>query len=184
MRLKCVFAGCSKSFSCQSKLDDHVNVHTMQRPHACDICGKAYPCKKGLDAHQKVHGEAQHACAHCGRCFVYAYCMHRHAAICQRVFVCEKCGATYQRLKWYKIHMRDKHKPVAKKSRECEQCGMQFSYRSSLVSHTKIVHEGRRVSCRWCGREFSYASSCREHAERCKHSPEQINDACSVGNAS
>lgn len=167
MKVRCAYVGCEKTFPCYAKLENHMNVHLNNRPHVCDICDKSYPSKKGLDAHRDVHYPAAFQCAECKKKFIYKTNLVRHAAVCQRVFKCERCTKVYSKEGNYKRHVLAKH-PVREGSRiGCDQCDATFLSKFSLRTHRAIVHEGKRVACAWCGKVYSYKSSLLEHARRC-----------------
>lgn len=168
MKVKCAYVGCEKVFPCYAELESHMNVHMGSRPHVCDICDRGYPSRKGLNAHRSVHYPAAFQCAVCMKNFMHKAGLARHAATCQRTFVCGGCGKTYTREGNYRRHVLEKH-PVKEGNRiGCDQCDLTFLSKFSLRTHKRIIHEGVRVSCRLCGRQYSYASSLYEHMQTCK----------------
>lgn len=51
---------CSRPFSSQSRLNDHVRIHSGERPFICDVCGRAFTKQSNLRAHQRdVHTDPE-----------------------------------------------------------------------------------------------------------------------------
>lgn len=48
---------CSQQFSSVSELQDHMNIHTGQRPYKCGMCYKSFSVASNLNEHFKVHLE-------------------------------------------------------------------------------------------------------------------------------
>ena len=183
-RLKCVYVGCDKQFSCQSKLEDHLNVHRKIRPHVCDICDMGYPSKKGLDVHRRTHASPAFVCGLCGASFVHKLNQQRHTKTCPALarekHTCRLCKKAYTRPGSYIRHLSEKHGVTCdstdaadeaidrKRKIKCTLCDSTFAHRSSLYAHRKIVHENKRCHCRFCGRQYSYASSLKTHMEHCR----------------
>lgn len=48
----------------------HLQVHSDQRPHACDVCGKRFHRKSTLNRHVSVHtGVLAYECDYCKKKF-------------------------------------------------------------------------------------------------------------------
>jgi len=78
---------CGEAFSWPSRLQQHMTVHTGDKPYRCQVCDKACSHSSTLKKHMKtVHGgEKSHICQTCGKafCWVLAYrigvtCVTRH----------------------------------------------------------------------------------------------------------
>lgn len=174
MQLKCSFEGCEKSFSCQAKLQDHINVHLGIKPFGCEICQKSFYSKKYLRAHEEIHQGREVKCNECNTTFTRRHNFLRHLKYCSIRYECPDCLKTYRKKGSFETHLRNKHRAVdragnAKRSREiaqCELCKAEFKGKSNLRAHCRAVHEKIRFSCKSCGKEFSYNSSLKRHLER------------------
>ena len=56
-----------QKFNAQAAFDNHVRVHTNQRPFVCSVCDKGFKQKSHLTEHERIHsGQKPFTCAECG----------------------------------------------------------------------------------------------------------------------
>jgi KRAB domain-containing zinc finger protein len=173
MQLRCSFEDCEKSFPCQAKLQDHLNVHLGIRPFGCEICQKSFYSKKYLRAHEEIHQDKEIRCDKCSSTFTRRHNFLRHQKYCSIRYKCPGCSKIYKKRGSFESHLRNKHRAVDRtrsaRSRrivQCELCRAEFRGKSNLQAHHRAVHEKIRFVCKSCGKEFSYNSSLTKHLER------------------
>lgn len=177
--IKCTFSECSKTFSCKSKLQDHLNSHLGLKPYKCDICGIGFFSKRYLRIHNEIHIETDYICHNCNYKFNRKSNLMRHIKKCSEIvetstYKCEICNKSYKVKGFYLIHLEDHRrmnevteiKPQIQYNNldnKCEKCNKNFSRASNLQKHIKVIHNKERLNCEFCDREFNYDRSLKNH---------------------
>ncbi|EDW16050.2 zinc finger protein 91 [Drosophila mojavensis] len=131
--------------------------------YICDICGNMYPSQSRLTEHIKVHsGVKPHECEICGHCFAQAQQLARHmnTHTGNRPYKCTYCPAAFADLS-----TRNKHHRIHTNERpyECDVCHKTFTYTNTLKFH-KMIHTGEKPHvCEICGKGFHQAYKLRNH---------------------
>ncbi|SPP83968.1 zinc finger protein 62 homolog [Drosophila guanche] len=131
--------------------------------YICDICGNMYPSQSRLTEHIKVHsGVKPHECEICGYCFAQAQQLARHmnTHTGNRPYKCSYCPAAFADLS-----TRNKHHRIHTNERpyECDVCHKTFTYTNTLKFH-KMIHTGEKPHvCDICGKGFPQAYKLRNH---------------------
>ncbi|KAH8278387.1 hypothetical protein KR018_001547 [Drosophila ironensis] len=143
--------------------------------YICDVCGNMYPSQSRLTEHIKVHsGIKPHECEICGHCFAQAQQLARHmnTHTGNRPYKCSYCPAAFADLS-----TRNKHHRIHTNERpyECDVCHKTFTYTNTLKFH-KMIHTGEKPHvCDVCGKGFPQAYKLRNH--RVIHERRSVRDA-------
>lgn len=104
---------CGKQIPCQSNLQNHMRVHTGERPYNCHICGKSFKLKGHMTEHLRTHtGERPFKCHVCGKSFNRGSTMRKHVLAKhneERPYKCEQCDELFTEILLMKKHMLKFH---------------------------------------------------------------------------
>ncbi|ORD94198.1 ZN879 [Enterospora canceri] len=177
----CTFPDCTKSYTCASKLRDHMNVHSCIKPYGCNMCHKTYCSKKALDVHIKTHDGYQYSCKECSTTFLHKHTYKKHR--CSKQYTCIKCNKKYEREKMLRKHEsvcgtnlswnsseseEESSVAVVTTKIPCEICECLFKTAKTLKEHQKAIHEGVTQKCQYCGKEYRHSSGLSKHLGSCR----------------
>lgn len=162
-----ICAECSKGFSTQRRLKEHIGIHQSEKAYKCVQCNHSCYTASGLRTHMlEIHSETQnrfHSCEICGEKFSKQYGLKRHkerkhlrqqlsCEVCSKVFSCNE-----DRLQHAKSHMNNE--PF-----KCDHCEKIFSTSWALQRHSKS-HQAttHQFQCSKCPITFTRKDSLISH---------------------
>ena len=153
---ECRWIGCErfaegKKFGQKQKVLRHIQTHTGDRPHKCEICGRRFSEANTLAQHMRTHThEKPYVCDYpgCGKAFSVAgsLTIHKRVHSGAKPFKCKfpGCGKAFAEssnlTKHARIHSGEK--PFS-----CQECGKRFS-RPDQVSRHRKTHDKKRAKAR------------------------------------
>ncbi|KAF2275901.1 uncharacterized protein EI97DRAFT_450698 [Westerdykella ornata] len=163
----CTYTGCEYRCDRLAKIQNHVRVHTGERPFVCTYgnCDRSFTRKDKLTQHVKnVHGEEAprpHACTWegCTKSFGTKQHLKEHIKSHERLFYCTgypPCTEAFRKQKTLDSHIAQKHLKINPwactfiDAETGEKCTKSYQTEGSLRLHTKTCHNGKVTEVFFC----------------------------------
>lgn len=146
----------------------HLRVHSLLKPHMCDVCGMCFKYRRVLDGHRRTHtGEKPYLCNTCGKSFTTSSRLSQHASVHtgRKPHVCDICARAFRAKKDLDRHYRSH---TGEKPYLCVFCGKGFPYSWSLREHTRRHTGELPYVCSFCKQAFKRSNILMVH-ERAMH---------------
>lgn len=149
----CACSICGREFNRFTLLQRHAKLHSEVAQYKCTACNKLFDDLNMLQLHATEHKDKL-SCNQCEAVFttkesldIHTEAMHGHGEHHEDViqvrmnggeksYACRFCGKTYGAKAIVK-----KHELIHTGERlKCDECGIEFTQKSSLMRHTKRIH--------------------------------------------
>ncbi|XP_032626784.1 zinc finger and BTB domain-containing protein 41 [Chelonoidis abingdonii] len=145
---------CKKSFARRPHLEEHMILHTQDKPFKCTYCEEHFKSRFARLKHQEKFHLGPFPCDICGRQFNDTRNLKRHIECThggKRKWVCFICGKSVRERTTLKEHLRIHS---GEKPHLCSICGQSFRHGSSYRLHLRVHHNDKRYECEECGKTF------------------------------
>ncbi|KAF6720280.1 Zinc finger and BTB domain-containing protein 41 [Oryzias melastigma] len=145
---------CSKTFSRKPHLQEHMILHTQDRPFKCSFCDEFFKSRFARLKHQEKFHLGPFPCEICGRQFNDSGNKKRHIECTHggtRKWTCFICGKSVRERTTLREHLRIH---TGEKPHFCNICGQSFRHSSSYRLHLRVHRDDKRYECNECGKTF------------------------------
>ncbi|XP_043079819.1 zinc finger and BTB domain-containing protein 41 [Puntigrus tetrazona] len=154
---------CHKSFSRRPHLEEHMILHTQDKPFKCAYCDDYFKSRFARLKHQEKFHLGPFPCDICGRQFNDTGNRKRHIECThggKRKWTCFLCGKSVRERTTLREHLRIHS---GEKPHLCSICGQSFRHGSSYRLHLRVHHEDKRYECDECGKTFIRHDHLKKH---------------------
>ncbi|KAM8851173.1 zinc finger and BTB domain-containing protein 41 [Spinachia spinachia] len=145
---------CLKTFTRRPHLQEHMILHTQDRPFKCSFCDEYFKSRFARLKHQEKFHLGPFPCEICGRQFNDTGNRKRHIECThggKRKWTCFVCGKSVRERTTLREHLRIHS---GEKPHLCSICGQSFRHGSSYRLHLRVHHDDKRYECDECGKTF------------------------------
>ncbi|XP_061550680.1 zinc finger and BTB domain-containing protein 41 [Phycodurus eques] len=170
---------CPKSFTRRPHLQEHMILHTQDRPFKCAFCDEYFRSRFARLKHQEKYHLGPFPCEICGRNFNDSGNRRKHIECThggKRKWTCFVCGKSVRERTTLREHMRIHS---GEKPHLCGLCGQSFRHKSSYRLHMRMHRNDRRYECNECGKTFLRHDHLAKHQQT--HSGEKAHQCEECG---
>ncbi|XP_016139125.1 zinc finger and BTB domain-containing protein 41 isoform X2 [Sinocyclocheilus grahami] len=154
---------CHKTFSRRPHLEEHMILHSQDKPFKCAYCDDYFKSRFARLKHQEKFHLGPFPCDICGRQFNDTGNRKRHIECThggKRKWTCFLCGKSVRERTTLREHLRIHS---GEKPHLCSICGQSFRHGSSYRLHLRVHHEDKRYECDECGKTFIRHDHLKKH---------------------
>lgn len=158
---------CSKRFTQQGGLQQHMRMHSGIRPFACTFCPKAFTQKAGLDQHLRTHTKVKpFRCVICNKSFSQSVHLRQHMRTHTNIqpFECSVCGRKFKQSSHLNFHMRshvtDGTLPMESYAQVIQEQNLEFLNLSNLqpIQDGETMYYAAEIAPSMCSNSYGYQS--------------------------
>ncbi|GAB0095448.1 uncharacterized protein DMENIID0001_108360 [Sergentomyia squamirostris] len=155
---------CAKSYGSKNLLEEHMNMHTGDRPYKCPECPKDFASKYTLAAHARIHTSRPrpYSCSMCDKKFLTGQNLihHERTHLGVKEYKCDMCDKAFGSSHNLRVH---KIVHSGKKPFLCRTCGKSFARRAEVRDHERIHTGEKPFKCEICSMAFAQRSNLQSH---------------------
>ncbi|KAK1786793.1 hypothetical protein P4O66_017194 [Electrophorus voltai] len=154
---------CHKSFTRRPHLEEHMILHSQDKPFKCAYCDDYFKSRFARLKHQEKYHLGPFPCDICGRQFNDTGNRKRHIECThggKRKWTCLLCGKSVRERTTLREHLRIHS---GEKPHLCSICGQSFRHGSSYRLHLRVHHNDKRYECEECGKTFIRHDHLKKH---------------------
>ena len=186
-KLGYVCKNCDDLFQSKAALEYHEHVKHKEEieSFSCTDCTESFKTMHSVNVHKRsVHNRRDFYCRKCSFKFkLHSHLLRHYRTVHdfdmkkftnseisaeQTIYSCTVCDFTTSYKQNLAIHMKSKHSDL-KNDFHCDQCGSNFTVKTSLTRHILKVHgQAPEVVCEFCDFKTKFENNLRRHKEQ-KH---------------